>query len=235
MVWKYRWKVTGCIMSRCRQCNIEILDRTEVCPLCKCVIEQDEKVKNAYPNIRIRTRKLNLAVRIFLFLSIITEVLLVYLNQKYYNGIWWSIISGAGFAYVYFMAKFAVLNDNAGYRAKFLTLTFFGILYVILIDCVIGYHGWSVNFVLPGGLLFIDAAIIVLMIVNRRNWQSYIMLELSMIVLSAIPLILMKFEIVTETFISGLTFAVSVLLFLGTVIIGDRRARMELKRRFHVR
>ena len=56
-----------------------------------------------------------------------------------------------------------------------------------------------------------------------------------MIFLSAIPLLLMWLDIVTETFISGLAFAVSVLLFLGTLIIGDRRARSELKRRFHVR
>lgn len=222
-------------MSRCRQCNVEISDKTQVCPLCKYVIEWDELATNSYPDIREHVQKLNLAVRIFLFIAIIIEVLLVYLNWKYNHGIWWSIITGAGFAYLYFVAKFVILNDNAGYRSKFLGLTFLGIGYVILIDAVIGYHGWSVNFVLPGGLLFVDAAIVVLMIINRRNWQSYIMLEISMIFLSAIPLILMSFDIVTETFISGLAFAVSVLLFVGTLIIGDRRARIELKRRFHVR
>lgn len=222
-------------MGRCRQCNVEILDNTLICPLCKCVIEQDTHMENAYPDIRFRARKLNLAVRIFLFISILIEALLVYLNYKFFDGIWWSVISGAGLSYIYFVARFAVLNDNAGYRSKFLLLTFFGILYVILIDCVIGYHGWSVNFVLPGGLLFVDIAILFVMFVNRRNWQSYIMLEISMIFLSMVPLFLMWLDIVTETFISGLAFAASVLLFLGTLIIGDKRARNELKRRFHVR
>lgn len=100
---------------------------------------------------------------------------------------------------------------------------------------MIGYHGWSVNFVLPGGLLLVDLFVLVLMFVNRRNWQSYIMLEISMIFLSAVPLILVWLGIGTETFISGFAFAVSVLLFVGTLIIGDKRARSELKRRFHVR
>ncbi len=222
-------------MGRCRQCKVEILDHTQVCPLCKCVMEGEIVTENAYPDIRFRARKLNLAVRIFLFLSILLEVFLVYLNWKYFQGIFWSIISGAGFAYLYFIARFAVLNDNAGYRSKFLGLTFFGIVYVILIDCVIGYHGWSVNFVLPGGLFFVDASILVVMFLNRRNWQSYIMLELFMILLSLIPVLLIFLGIVTETFISGLAFAASVLLFLGTLIIGDRRARSELGRRFHVR
>lgn len=221
-------------MGRCRQCNVEILDYTQMCPLCKCVIEEDT-AENSYPDIRLRVRKLNLAVRIFLFAAILIEALLVYINWKYAPGIRWSAISGAGFAYIYFIARFAVLNDNAGYRSKFLALTIFGVLYVILIDYVIGYHGWSVNFVLPGGLLFIDAFILFVMFFNRRNWQSYIMLELFTIFLSAIPLLLMWFNIVTETFISCLAFAVSVFLFLGTLIIGDRRARSELGRRFHVR
>ncbi len=222
------------VMGRCRQCNVEILDDTQMCPLCKCVIIHEGKTENTYPDIRIRARKLNFAVRIFLFASILAEVVFAYLNWKFFSGIWWSVITGAGFAYLYFMARFAVLNDSAGYRSKFLGLTFLGILYVILIDFVIGYHGWSVNFVLPGGLLFVDAAILVVMFLNRRNWQSYIMLELTMILLSMIPIFLTVMDIVTETFISGFAFAVSVLLFLGTLIIGDRRARSELKRRFHV-
>ncbi len=222
-------------MSRCRQCNVKILDDTQICPLCKCVVEQEEEMENAYPDIRLRARKLNLAVRIFLFAAILMEALFIYLDWKYDNGIRWSVITGAGFAYLYFVAKFAVLNDNAGYRSKFLALTFLGVLYVILIDFVIGYHGWSVNFVLPGGLLLVDAFILALMFINRRNWQSYIMLEIGMIFLSAVPLLLRWLNIVTETFISGFAFAVSVFLFLGTLIIGDRRARSELKRRFHVR
>ncbi len=222
-------------MSRCRQCNVKILDDTQICPLCKCVVEQEEEMENAYPDIRLRARKLNLAVRIFLFAAILMEALFIYLDWKYDNGIRWSVITGAGFAYLYFVAKFAVLNDNAGYRSKFLALTFLGVLYVILIDFVIGYHGWAVNFLLPGGLLLVDAFILALMFINRRNWQSYIMLEIGMIFLSAVPLLLRWLNIVTETFISGFAFAVSVFLFLGTLIIGDRRARSELKRRFHVR
>ena len=120
-------------MSRCRQCNVKILDDAQICPLCKCVVEQEEEMENAYPDIRLRARKLNLAVRIFLFAAILMEALFIYLDWKYDNGIRWSVITGAGFAYLYFVAKFAVLNDNAGYRSKFLALTFLGVLYVILI------------------------------------------------------------------------------------------------------
>lgn len=223
-------------MSRCKQCGIEVLDDTAACPLCKFVLEQNDNRKESYPDIRFRVRKLNFAVRIYLFVAIILEVLFGYLNYKFFDGVWWSVITGAGLAYIYFILRFAVLNEGAGYKVKIVSATLLGILYVILVDCVVGYHGWSVDFVLPGGFLFVDAVIVVLMIINRRNWQSYMMLEIFMIFFSAIPLVLtFFFDIVTRTFTSGLAFTVSVLLFLGTVIVGDRRARMELRRRFHVR
>lgn len=192
-------------------------------------------MENYYPNIRIRIKKRQVAVRVYLFVAILIEVLLIYLNWKFYSGMKWSVITGMGFAYTYFVAQFAAINDNVGYRFKLLSFTFFGLLYVILIDYVIGYNGWSVNYVLPSALLFIDLAIVILMIVNRRNWQSYMMLEIFTSVLSGILLLMMVLGVVAQTFLGGFTFAASILLFLGTLIIGDRRARIELKRRFHVR
>ena len=43
-------------MSKCRHCNIEITDDTQVCPLCRCVVEVDEHTDNRYPDIRFRTK-----------------------------------------------------------------------------------------------------------------------------------------------------------------------------------
>ena len=80
-------------MGRCRQCNVEILDHTQICPLCRCVVEQNKESETMYPDIRLRVRKLNLAVRIFLFGAILTEVFFIYLNINYVRGIWWSAIT----------------------------------------------------------------------------------------------------------------------------------------------
>lgn len=211
------------------------MDEAVTCPLCKCVLELDDNQRNGYPDIRFKARKLTFAMRIILFISIILEVIFGYLNYRFFQGIWWSVITGVGLAYICFILWFSFLNDSVSYTVKIVWITLFGVLYVILIDWIIGYHGWSVNFVLPGAFLLVDVAIVVLMAVNRRNWQSYMMMEILMIIFSAIPLVLRWFHIVTETFISGFAFTVSVLLFLGTLILGDKRARMELYRRFHVR
>jgi ABC-type transport system involved in cytochrome bd biosynthesis fused ATPase/permease subunit len=88
--------------------------------------------------------------------------------------------------------------------------------------------------VLPSGILLLDVCILVIMAVNFRNWQSYMILQLLMILISVVPVVLLAVGIVDVPYPAVAAMAVSVFIFLGTLIIGDDRARTELKRRFHI-
>lgn len=221
-------------MSRCKQCNVEILDETERCPLCHSVLEKTVEVENMYPNVRTMTRRLALLSRIYLFVAILVEALLIYLNVLSDSEMFWSAIPGLAMLYGYLVLRYAILGKS-GYKGKTIVLTLIAILMVVAIDFVVGYRGWSVNYALPSAILLVDAGILVLMCINRRNWQSYMMWQIFMILCSVVPLVLYAVGIVTAPILALLAFAFSTALFLGTLIIGDRRARTELRRRFHVR
>ena len=221
-------------MSRCKQCNVEILDETERCPLCHSVLEKTVEVENMYPNVRTMTRRLALLSRIYLFVAILVEARLIYLNVLSDSEMFWSAIPGLAMLYGYLVLRYAILGKS-GYKGKIIVLTLIAILMVVAIDFVVGYRGWSVNYALPSAILLVDAGILVLMCINRRNWQSYMMWQIFMILCSVVPLVLYAVGIVTAPILALLAFAFSTALFLGTLIIGDRRARTELRRRFHVR
>ena len=221
-------------MSRCKQCNVEILDETERCPLCHSVLEKTVEVENMYPNVRTMTRRLALLSRIYLFVAILVEALLIYLNVLSDSEMFWSAIPGLAMLYGYLVLRYAILGKSC-YKGKIIVLTLIAILMVVAIDFVVGYRGWSVNYALPSAILLVDAGILVLMCINRRNWQSYMMWQIFMILCSVVPLVLYAVGIVTAPILALLAFAFSTALFLGTLIIGDRRARTELRRRFHVR
>lgn len=221
-------------MSRCKQCNVEILDETERCPLCHSVLEKTVEVENMYPNVRTMTRRLALLSRIYLFVAILVEALLIYLNVLSDSEMFWSAIPGLAMLYGYLVLRYAILGKS-GYKGKIIVLTLIAILMVVAIDFVVGYRGWSVNYALPSAILLVDAGILILMCINRRNWQSYMMWQIFMILCSVVPLVLYAVGIVTVPLLALLAFAFSMALFLGTLIIGDRRARTELRRRFHVR
>lgn len=221
-------------MSRCKQCNVEILDETERCPLCHSVLEKTVEVENMYPNVRTMTRRLALLSRIYLFVAILVEALLIYLNVLSDSEMFWSAIPGLAMLYGYLVLRYAILGKS-GYKGKTIVLTLIAILMVVAIDFVVGYRGWSVNYALPSAILLVDVGILILMCINRRNWQSYMMWQIFMILCSVVPLVLYAVGIVTAPILALLAFAFSAALFLGTLIIGDRRARTELRRRFHVR
>lgn len=215
-------------------CKVEISDDSRVCPLCRSVLADGEPGEASYPDARIITRKLKLFTNILLFGVIVACAVTGYINYCTYNGVWWSVIVGAGLFYLFLIIRMDILGSQ-GYIFKTVLTMLTGICYIILIDFVAGYRGWSVNFVVPGVIMLMDVGVIVLMIVNMRNWQSYLLFQIFLILCSLIPLILIAVHVVTAPGLSEVAFGCTVLLFIGTLIIGDRRARVELKRRFHVR
>ena len=209
------------------------MDETECCPLCKSILEQTEELENMYPDVRIRMRRLKLFSRIYLFCAILAEAALFCVNLLTESQIWWSAITGLAFLYFYMVLRYAILGKS-GYKSKVTVLVILSILIAVVIDFVLGYRGWSVDYVLPVGILVVDAVVLICMIGNRRNWQSYMMWQVLMILCSLIPMGLYIKELEQNPYMAFLSLAVSVTIFLGTIIIGDRRARMELVRRFHI-
>lgn len=220
-------------MSKCRQCNIEVLDETERCPLCNTVLDETVEMENMYPDIRVKTRKLVLFSRIYLFLAVVTEIILINICMLSEVQSLVYIISGFVLLFGYIVIKYAILGTS-GYIAKTVVLTVIAVIMLVAIDFFVGYDGWSVNYVLPSGILLIDVGILVLMVINRKNWQSYLMLQIFMVICSSVAVVLSVFQIITEPIVSIIALNVSVILLLGTVIVGGRRSRVELKRRFHI-
>ena len=78
------------------KCSITILDPTDICPLCHCVLEAGEEKEDSYPDIRLKGRKLELISRILLFLSIVVGGLSVILNYTYPTKVWWCALVVGG-------------------------------------------------------------------------------------------------------------------------------------------
>lgn len=220
-------------MSKCRQCNIEVLDEAQHCPLCQSALEHTIDMEDMYPDIRMRTRKLVMFSRIYLFLALVVQLIITNISLLFK---WTSIvyiICAMALFYGYMVIRYAILG-RSGYIAKTVVLIVMALALLVAADFFAGYNGWSVNFVLPSGILLMDVGILIFIIANRKNWQSYIMLEIFMVICSSVMLILYAFGVVTSPLVSVVAFNISLILFLGTVIIGGRRARVELKRRFHI-
>ena len=220
-------------MSKCKQCGVSVNDPSTVCPLCSCVLVEGGAQHNTYPEIWLKERRFTTLCRIFLFTVLTSSTILIWLNAALYPQYPWCVYPVSGLVYAYLILRCG-FSSRIGYRVKIVVLLLFGLALLILVDYVVGFYGWSMNYAIPGSILAADATIVILMLVNVRNWQSYIMFQIGTVLASILPLPLWKYGLITHPLVSEIAFAVSLLALLASLIIGFRQARVELRRRFHL-
>ncbi len=220
-------------MSYCKQCKIHVNDPVNVCPLCRCAVKKDGTEEWKYPQISQRRRKRQLALRIYFAAAVVLQAVCFYLNTKILTQMQWSLWTLATFAMAYTVLRM-IISNRTGYRSMTIGLTIFATAYIVLVDYELGFTGWSLNYVLPASIILLNIAVIVMIFVNRRNWQSYLMVELFLILCSGVPMLLIWLNITTETWLSYVALWFSIGLFFCTTVVGGRKAKTELKRRFHI-
>lgn len=215
-------------------CKVEILDKTEHCPLCHHVLEWDGREnENLYPDARVQTRKYQLLENIFLFASIVLWMILFIIDYTTDPKYLWSFTASLVIIYANIILRLTILGKSS-YLTKIVWSLLIGGAFLVEADVLTGYHGWGVNFAIPSAILLWDIAIVILMLfINRRNWQSYLIGQVVALFACGIMLLLMFLNIITFPYYAIGVQIVTLLLFLGTLIIGEQKAREELRRRFH--
>lgn len=219
--------------NRCPACQVLIGDDTDFCPLCGSVLEMDYVGKKTYPNILAQRKVIGLLYRVMVFLSLLFTVCCVWFEYGRTHRIHWSIVIGGGLCFSLYVLHVALI-DNKGYKRRIFDIAIATLLFMILVDYEVGFYRWSINYVLPATILVLELIFVIIMLANFRNWQSYLFLEFGMIFFGLIPLALGLMGITDHPFFGYLALGITIIVFLGVVIIGGRKAIAELKRRFRV-
>ncbi|MCM1289016.1 MAG: DUF6320 domain-containing protein [Clostridium sp.] len=225
-------------MSKCNRCGIQVLDHSHICPMCNGVLEGAEYTdyrskSNMYPDVAPAIKKLNLFIKIFVFASFIIEGVLMIINSLTDPDIKWSLICGVALGYACFTVIYTLRRDKS-HRKKLFMQTFFAMLMVYLIDVVLGYNGWSLDYAIPCIIMSVDGVIAILMFANIRHWQNYILLQIMMFLTSIFFVILAACGVIAHPLLTIIATGVSGVAFLSSVVFGDREAIRELTRRFRM-
>ena len=189
--------------------------------------------KGMYPEVHYDPAKWKKLVNLFYAVLVALGAILVVINAATGMNVPWSIIAVDCIAYTAVTVRYSIMR-HANLGAKILVQTIGTQALLIILDHLLGYSGWSVNFAVPSTILFADIAIVFLIIVNRLNWQSYLMYQIAITVLSFIPIILWAVGWITRPEMAIITVILSVLILTLVVLMGDRSVKNELIRRFHL-
>ena len=198
-------------------------------------ITDTEHDKGRYPVIAQDRERVRRAVRGFYVSLVLVSLLAGLTNLATYHRIpfKWSLLTAGAAAYVAMTLRFSVMRHAS--LAGTLVRQSLGIQAILLlIDALTGLRGWSVDYAIPCVALFEVAAVLLMMLVNRMNWQSYFMYQITITFLSFVPLIFWKIGWTHHPRLTVLAAGVSVAALAATVILGDRSVKRELKRRFHM-
>lgn len=233
-------------MNICRNCNIYVNDDIDVCPLCHSVLDDDQTEEelvrgnelihqgSEYPDVRKREKRMNIVMRAILFLFILAEIGLVIINRTVKPNFWWAGICGIAMVYIYSSMVYWIKHDS-GFAAKIgLQLVLTMVLLVAIDYYFTGMNGWSLKFAIPGVLLFGDAIVFFLMMLNKQYWYSYSILLLFIGLCSWAIMYLYYIGRISNIVLPAVCAAVTGVFLLGTIIFGDRQFTREMKRRFHV-
>lgn len=222
-------------MKRCKRCQVEVLDDTVTCPLCNRVLSDDGKPfqsERMYPDPEEDRKRLYGIKNIFFILLGMIAVLMGIINYITYNGFLWSVIVMASILYLMMTVSYSIVHRR-NLAAKIVVEVIGGGILVFVIDYVIGYDGWSAAYVIPGLILTADLAMVVLVLVNRKTWYSYLMYLIFIAVLSVVPIIMYLFGLSKQPWVAFVSCGISILTVFIILAAGNKQGKNELARRFH--
>lgn len=225
----------GCIMNKCKKCSVMIADQAKVCPLCYMVltIDEQDRPSRTYPNI-IEKRKLWTRVwKITTFVLVLIQIILMGINAVYDQGIRWSMISGVAILYLLISLYQLILHPDSLVR-KLFRQTVMVWLVLLVIDMAIGFRGWSFTIGMPCVILSLDAIVLVCMIVQFRNWQNYLLLQMFALLISIAGVMIWCIRHHGYGLLAWITLWVTAVFFGFCVFFGSTKAKNELRRRFYI-
>lgn len=223
------------IMNKCKKCGVRVADPTRICPLCQMVltVDEQEKPSKTYPNIREKRKLWTKIWKIVTFVLVIVQIILIGINAAYYHGIRWSMISGVAILYLLASLHQLILHPDSLVRKLFRQTVMVWLL-LLVIDLALGFRGWSFTIGLPCVILSLDGIVLVCMIVQFRNWQNYLLLQMFALLVSVFNVVLWLIQRHSFGILVWITLGVTALFFGFCVFFGNTKAKNELQRRFYI-
>lgn len=219
-------------MKKCDKCNVllDIIDNE--CPLCNSEIKDDNNFESSYPKLDPVINN-HLFRKILLFITCLVSILVIVLNYFLTPSIKWSlfVILQLGLAFYTF---YNILSGRKKIIKLLLILSILVSGFSVFWDIYIGYHGWSVNYVIPSICISYGLFMLILRIVNYYAFKensSYIYLN---ICLEFVPVALVFFNKADLNLLVYLSGFFGVLNLLTLLIFDGSNFKDDILKKSHI-
>lgn len=220
-------------MLYCKNCKVSIRTNHDRCPLCQGVLIGEKNKEDVFPLIKKAKYASKQIVRWFNFFCVMLTVICLVINRIWTPDSRWSWFVIAGIVCVWLFLAVGIykrknLMKNAMWQLVLLSLG------AVIWDYATGFHGWSVDYVIPIASMGTMLAVIMIAILRKSSSHEYMIYFLMSGAYGIIPLILILTDVVRNTPISIICVGCSVIFLAALIIFQGRIVKEELYRKFHI-
>lgn len=228
-------------MKHCPNCGVDFNTERITCPLCRVNLNEQENIKEdvvyqPYPKFKEREKRRRLFLKILIFISVIVGIIVSVINYLTFdkeNPHYWSLIVIVGIMVCWFFGRgMFVSKGNFGRRLSWLNLSCFVLLLVIEFD--FSNQSWVLNYLLPIQIIAELACLSMMSLISSKQYRRLLAYIVMLIFTSFIPIVLLKFEIVSESWPAVSSGLFGIIVFLGMMIFGFKTTIDQLKKYFHI-
>lgn len=221
-------------MLYCEKCRVSIRTEHKACPLCHGALTGEANPEEAvFPKISISGIGRISFVKLMTFCCVVAIILSYVINNLITNEHKWFfyVASGILFGWVVIVwgkSKSRNLLKNSIWQAGIISIG------NIIFDIMTGWHGWSVDFVLPIVIIISMIFSIVISMAKRLPASDYMIYLIINVVYGFVPFILVKTGIVENNIPSVICTAFAMIIISALIIFRFRYLINELIKKFHL-
>ena len=172
-------------------------------------------------------------VQIFNFVCIAAAILCGMINYLTREKLDWFWFAAAGCFCGWLIVAVAYAKRRNILKNEILQLILVTII-AVLWDKYSGWHGWSLDFVLPFGALAILGSIPILVKVQKLEKEEYLFYLVQAAFAGLVPLLLMVFNLIRFPYPSVVCAGVSLLVFAGMFIFNSKDTIREFQKKLRL-
>lgn len=221
-------------MKTCKNCTVTVTGTAKKCPLCQNTLTGEADCSSdIFPYIPIMKRKHSLLYRLLMLCSAVVVIVSFAVNWMLPKGGFWSLFIVAGVACLWVSLTIAIrkrrsILKNLAYQVTIISIG------ALLWDIFTGWHGWSVDFVIPIAFVSAMSATAALARVLKMKAGTYIIYLFLLILYGIIPIVFLLSGLSKIIYPSLICVAGSLFSLAALFIFEGRNMVEELKRRLHL-
>ena len=220
-------------MRFCDKCGVTIAGEEARCPLCQSMtLPRGGETRAPFPFIPTIYERHGLFFRILLLLSVAAVVLCLGIDWAVgFTG--WSLFVAAGVGCLWLLLGTCIArrhNVLKNLTQQVITVCALGVLW----DVFTGWHGWSIDYLMPIAFVCVMLAMFILTLVLHmpsETWLIYLLLDM---LFGLVPAALLAAGLCRMVYPSIACVCVSVIAFAALIVFKGGAVAQELKRRLHL-